>query len=497
MLGPAWDFRVGVRGLCTKFKGTIGSGDMPNESAAGAHVTCDIAQLFAVREYERDMLHRRRLDEQMVKMLKTIGYDVGFCRGRGQYLYDRQGTRYLDLLSGFGVFAIGRNHPLLREALKSVLDSELPNLVQMDVSTLAGVLAEELLLRVPYLDKVFFANSGAECVEAAIKFARAATGRSGIVYCEHAFHGLSYGALSLNGDEIFRAGFEPLLPGCIRIPFNDNFALEKVLRTGTVAAFVVEPIQGKGVNVPADDYLKNAAELCRRHGTLFVADEIQTGLGRTGRFLAVEHWNVEPDIVLLAKSLSGGHVPVGAVLMRKRVFGKVFDRMDRVVVHGSTFGKNDLAMAAGLATLEVLRSEKLIEKAARTGDYLMRALVPMSARYELVKEVRGKGLMIGIEFGNPRSLGLRASWNVLETASKGLFCQLITIPLFREHKILAQVAGHASHTIKLLPSLVISEADCNWVLNAFDSVIADSHAVPAAVWSLGKSLAGHAMRAAG
>ena len=276
----------------------------------------DIAALFAQRESERFAMHSRHLNEQMVRVLKAIGYDVGFCRGAGQYLYDRDGRQYLDLLSGFGVFAIGRNHPAVRDALKQVLDSELPNLVQMDVSVLAGVLAERLLARVPYLDKVFFTNSGTEAVESAIKFARASTGRRGIVYCEHAFHGLTYGALSLNGDDIFRGGFEPLLPDCTHVPFNDLTALEEALRSRNVAAFIVEPIQGKGVNIPSDDYLSDAAKLCARYGTLFVADEIQTGLGRTGRFLAVEHWNVEPDMVLIAKSLSGGHVPVGAVLLQ-------------------------------------------------------------------------------------------------------------------------------------------------------------------------------------
>ncbi len=298
-------------------------------------------------------MHARHLNEQLVRVLKTIGYDVGFQSGQGQYLFDRDGTRYLDLLSGFGVFAIGRNHPALRQALKSVLDADLPNLVQMDVSTLAGILAERLLDYVPYLDKAFFANSGAECVEAAIKFARCATGRPGIVYCGHAYHGLSYGALSLTDDANFRGGFEPLLPGCTSIPFNDLAALEQALSSREVAGFIFEPIQGKGVNMPSDEFLSGAAALCRRYGTLLIADEIQTGMGRTGRFLAVEHWNIEPDMVLLAKALSGGHVPVGALLTRKYIFDKVFNRMDRAVVHGSTFAKNDLAMAAGIATLEV------------------------------------------------------------------------------------------------------------------------------------------------
>jgi ornithine--oxo-acid transaminase len=455
----------------------------------------DLAAMFAEREDERFALHSKHLNEQMVRVLRAIGYDVGFCRGQGQYLYDRNGAQYLDLLSGFGVFAIGRNHPVVRDALKSVLDSELPNLVQLDVSTLAGILAERLLARMPYLDKVFFANSGAEAVETAIKFARTATRRPGILFCDHAFHGLSYGALSLNGDAIFREGFEPFLPDCRKIPFNDLAALERALAAGDVAAFIVEPIQGKGVNLPADDYLKDAAALCRRHGALFVADEIQTGLGRTGRFLAVEHWGVEPDMVLLAKSLSGGHVPVGAVMTRKAVFDKVFNRMDRAVVHGSTFAKNDLAMAAGIAALDVLDSERVIENAAQQGERLLASLRRLIGRYELLKDVRGKGLMIGLEFGAPQSFKLKASWNVLETASKGLFCQLITIPLFKEHRILTQVAGHASHTIKLLPPLIISADDCVWIERGFDAVIAGSHRVPGAVWSLGKTLVDHALKA--
>jgi ornithine--oxo-acid transaminase len=430
----------------------------------------------------------------MVRVLQTLGFDAGFHSGQGQYLFDRAGSRYLDLLSGWGVFAVGRNHPMLRQTLTQVIASDLPNLVQMDVSVLAGLLAERLLGFVPYLDKVFFANSGSEAVEAAIKFARCATGRSGIVYCRHAFHGLTYGALSANGDENFRQGFGPFVPGFSPIPFNNLAALEKALSGREAAAFIVEPIQGKGVNLPDDLYLRGAQALCRKYGTLFVADEIQTGLGRTGRFLAGEHWAIEPDIVLLAKTLSGGHVPVGAVLTRKAIFEKVFNRMDRAVVHGSTFGKNDLAMAAGLATLEVIEAEGLVQKAAQTGARLLSAFQAMAERYELVRTVRGKGLMIGIEFGPPHSLKLKASWTLLETVSPGLFCQLITIPLFKDHKILTQVAGHASHTVKLLPALTITEPDCEWIEHAFDAVIADSHRVPGAVWTLGKTLADHAMK---
>jgi ornithine--oxo-acid transaminase len=460
-------------------------------------MSLDVAKLYADSEADRFAIHTRHLNEQMVRVLKTLGYDVGFCRGTGQYLFDRKGAKYLDLLSGYGVFAIGRNHPALRAALESVLDAELPGLVQFDVSPLAGLLAQRLLGYMPYLDKVFFANSGTEAVEAAIKFARAATRRPCIIHCEHSFHGLTYGALSLNGDAVFRSGFEPLLPDCSAVPFNDLATLERALASRNTAAFIVEPIQGKGVNLPDDGYLQEAAALCRRHGTLFIADEIQTGLGRTGRFLAIEHWGVEPDMVLIAKALSGGHVPVGAVLTRKRIYDKIFDRMDRAVVHGSTFAKNDLAMAAGLATLDVIESEGLVSRSERLGDRLRLGLSELIGRYEFLRAVRGKGLMIGIEFGPPTSLKLKASWNLLESANKGLFCQLITIPLFAEHKILTQVAGHASHTIKLLCPLVITEADCDWIVSAFDNVIAATHRVPGAIWSLGKTLVGNAVAARG
>jgi len=448
----------------------------------------DMRALFLANEADRYELNSRHMNNMMVRVLKTIGFDVRFVSGKGAYLHDASGARYLDLLSGWGVFVIGRNHPRLAAALRSVLDGELPNLVQMDVSVLAGVLAQRLLSYAPWLQKAFFSNSGAEAFEAAIKFARAATGRPGIVHCENSFHGLTYGSLSAVGDAIYRQGFGPLIPGFVEIPFNDLPALERALKNRDVAAFCVEPIQGKGVNMPSRDYLRSAHELCKKYGALFVADEIQTGLGRTGRFFAVEHWGVEPDMLLLAKGLSGGHVPIGVTLLQKEVFAKVFDRMDKAVVHGSTFARNDMAMAAGVATLDVLEDEKLVENAAAQGERLMASFEGMKQRYELIKDVRGKGLMIGIELGEPKSLKLRASWAVLETMNKGLFCQLVTIPLFRDHKILVQVAGHANRTIKLLPALGIDAEDCRWIETSFDAVIAASHEVAGPIWSLGKTL---------
>ena len=459
-----------------------------------ADTSFDFATLAVQREDERYDLNARHGNAMMVRVLRTIGYDVGFVRGDGAYLYDRDGSRYLDLLSGWGVFGVGRNHPHVIRALKSVLDAGFANLVQMDVSLLAGLLAERLLARAPYLEKVFFASSGSEAVEASIKFARRATGRGGIVHCAHAFHGLTYGAMSVTGEEIFRDGFAPTLPDVHEIAFGDVEALERVLASRRIAAFIVEPVQGKTLAVASESYLNDALRLCRKYGTLFIADEVQTGMGRTGRFLAIEHAGIEPDMVLLSKTLSGGLVPVSAVLTRKWIFDKVYDRMDRAVVHGSTFGGNDLAMAAGVATLEVIDAERMVENAAEKGARLRSAFERMAKEFELVADVCGRGLMLGVTFGPPRSLKLKAAWHALEAMNKGLFCQLITLPLFEAHKILVQVAGHGSPTVKLLPALVISDDDCAWIETAFRTVIADAHRVPGAVWSLGKTLADHALK---
>ena len=456
----------------------------------------NIAKLLSQHSEDKFALHEKHLNNQMVRVLKTIGYDRNYQRAVGQYLYDENDHEYLDLLSGFGVFAVGRNHPTVVSALQETLTLELPNLVQLDVSILSGLLAKELLTTTPdNLDKVFFCNSGTEAVEAAIKFARYTTKRSKIVYCEHGYHGLTMGSLSLNGEEIFREGFGPLLPDCSPVPFNDLPALEKALSNKDVAAFIVEPIQGKGVNLPDDNYLPEVERLCKKYGTLFVADEVQTGIGRTGKFWAIEHWNVKPDMICMAKALSGGFVPVGAVAITHKIMDSVFNRMDRAVVHGSTFSKNNMAMAAGLATLEVIKAENLVENSAKVGEDIIDSLNAMTPKYEFLKEARGKGSMIAIEFKSPKSLTLKTAWAMLEAANKGLFCQMITIPLFKEHRILTQVAGHGMNVVKLLPPLTLTQKDRDHIVNAFDKTIADTHQVPGSIWDLGKNLASHALKA--
>ncbi|MBS0195783.1 MAG: aspartate aminotransferase family protein [Planctomycetes bacterium] len=441
------------------------------------------------REYD---LHATHVNTAFVKMLKAIGFDKRYVRGEGCYLWDEDGNKYLDLLTGWGVFALGRNHPKVKAMLKQYLDQEMPNLVRMNCSLLSGLVAEKLTsVTGAGLSRVFFTNSGTEAVEGALKFARAATNRSGVVYCDHSFHGLTLGSLSVNGAQFFRERFGDLMPGTRAVPFNDLAALEKELSTRNVAAFILEPVQGKSCEVVADGYLEEAQRLCRKHGTLLIADEIQCGLGRTGKWFCFQHWpNIEPDIVCVSKALSGGFVPVGAVVTRPKIMDAVFNSLERCVVHSSTFGQNDMAMVAALATLHAIESEGLVENAAIMGEYMQQRLREIGASCPFVKEVRGKGLMFGIDFHRPaESLKLKMAWDMLHKLNFGVFGQMIVIPLMQKHKILTQVAGYHTEVIKFLPPLVMSKADADWFLNAMQDVLADTLRVPGSAWETVMGLA--------
>jgi len=452
----------------------------------------DLPGLLAERSGQGYELHARYLNPQRPRMLHAIGFDKVYERAEGAYLYDAEGRRYADFLSGFGVFGVGHNHPVVRKALHDVLDAELASMVQFDCALLPGLLAERLLSLAPGLDRVYFCNSGTEAVEAALKFARYATGRSRILYGDHAFHGLTMGSLSVNGAAEFRTGFNPLLPDT-SIPFGDLNALETELRRGDVAALIVEPIQGKGVAVAPPGYLAGASKLLRDHGALLICDEVQTGLGRTGRFFAYQHDDIDPDIVTVAKTLSGGFVPVGATMARGWIFEKVYSSMDRVLVHDSTFGSNAAAMAAGLATLAVIEDEQLVANAERTGDALKRAIQDAAGRYEMLAEVRGRGLMIGMEFGKPDALKLRTSWNMLQKARRGLFAQMVVVALFQRHRILTQVSGDHMEVIKLLPTLTIGDDEVRMFADALEDVMKDAHRGSGLMWDFGRSLIKQAM----
>ncbi|GAA2634727.1 aspartate aminotransferase family protein [Streptomyces axinellae] len=451
----------------------------------------DLTKLLAERGGERYELHTRYLNHQLPRMLHTIGFDRNYERAEGAYFYDDQGNDYLDMLAGFGVMGLGRHHPVVRQALHDVLDAQLADLTRFDCQPLPGLLAERLLSNAPGLERVFFGNSGTEAVETALKFARYATGRPRVLYCAHAFHGLTTGSLSVNGEDGFRDGFAPLLPDTA-VELGDLDALKRELAAGDVAALVVEPIQGKGVHAAPPGYLGAARELLHKHGALLIADEVQTGLGRTGDFFAYQHElagpDVAPDLVCVAKSLSGGYVPVGATLGKEWIFKKVYSSMDRVLVHSASFGSNAQAMAAGLATLAVMDEERITENARRTGDLLRTRLAALVDKYELLHEVRGRGLMIGIEFGKPRSLGLRSRWAMLQAARKGLFAQLVVAPLLQKHRILTQVSGDHLEVIKLIPPLVVGEAEVERFVDAFTQVMDDAHGGSGLMWEFGRTL---------
>jgi ornithine--oxo-acid transaminase len=430
-----------------------------------------IRELLEARAGEDYDLYARTINPQFMRLLKTIGFDRIWARAEGQYLYDKDGTRFLDVLGGFGMFNVGRNNPRVHAALVEALELQTPGSVQLGVSLLPGLLGEELLKRTPArLERVLFTNSGTEAVEAAFKLGRAATGRTRVVSAAHGFHGLTLGALSANGGPHFVERFGPLLPGFSQVSFGDLDALEHELRSEDVALFLVEPIQGHGVYMPPAGYLEGAQALCRKYDTLFAVDEVQTGFGRTGKLFAFEHWGLEPDLVTVAKSLSGGYVPVGALLMGRRVYDGVFDSLEHSVSHGSTFAPNDLAMAAGLATLRELDDAQLVDRAARLGDVLLAHTQALVAAHDVVREVRGLGLMWAMEFAEPESGSV--SWRVMERMQTGLFAQLVVVPLFTQHHILSQVAGHDLPVLKGLPPLVLSEQDIDDFVTALDDVIA-------------------------
>src|SRR5436189_697520 len=337
-------------------------------------------------------LASRHLESSLVDVLGTLGFDKAYVSARGSYLYDAAGRAYLDFHTGEGFASLGHNHPGVRDVLEATLAADMVDGVQIHYSALAGMLAEALTQRLPAgLDAVFFASTGAEAVDSAMKFARAATGRPRLISCDSSFHGVTLGPLSLVGDEFFKEGFGPLLPGCERVPFGDLSRLEAELRTKDVAAFIVEPIQGRMVTLPPAGYLQAAQALCRRYGTLFAIDEVQTGLGRTGKWFAMEHWGLEPDLVLVGKGLSGGYMPVAAMVTSREIYQKAVGTLERSYVHQSTFGRNRLSMAAGVATLRIIERDRLVEHAARMGTVLLDGLAELQQRYEMIDEVRGSG----------------------------------------------------------------------------------------------------------
>ena len=417
------------------------------------------------------------VNPQWVRLLNLLEMQTEYGLCSGAELHTAKGDVILDFLSGYCVHNTGHNHPALVEALHAELDRRGPVMLQSHVPDLAGELARRLCqLAGGNLEKAFFACSGSEGVEAAIKFARAATEREGILFCDGAFHGLTCGALSLMSDVFWRGKFGPMLAHTAGIPFGEIRGLEEKLKSRAYAAFIVEPVQSEGgIMVPHPGYMREAKELCRKYGTLFVLDEVQTGMFRTGHFLAAHHFDVKPEMVILAKALSGGLVPVSAVLMTDQIYSSVYDSLKRSIIHTSTFSENALSMRAGLATLDVLAEEGLGPRAKMLGERLRSRLRQELSGYEMVEEIRGLGMLSGIVFRPPRSVRLRLSFEAFRRVHPAMFGQVIVMRMFREQHILTQMCGNNFMVLKVAPPLVISTEQIDRFVSAIREVIHQAH----------------------
>lgn len=417
------------------------------------------------------------VNPQWQRLLSVLGMNVRYTRCSGAELFTEDGRRIIDFLSGYCVHNAGHNHPEIIAAVKDELDRCGPAMLQSHVPELAGELAARLCQRAGgKLQKVFFCSSGSEGVETAIKFARAATGRRGLLYNHGAFHGTTCGALSMMGDAFWRGNFGEMLPGTQAIPYGDISPLEQQLATRQFAAFFMEPIQAEGgIRVPTREYMQAAQALCRKYGTLFVLDEVQTGMYRTGPFLAAHDFEAKPDMAILAKALSGGLVPAGAVLMTQRIYESVFDSIRNAIIHASTFSENSISMRAGIATLDVLESNRLGQRASILGESLRRQLRLALSGYEMVDEIRGAGMLSGIVFKPPRSLKLRVAFEAFRKIHPGMFGQVMVMRLFRDCGFLTQMCGNNFMVLKAAPPLVVGEEHVEGFVSSVRKVVDDAH----------------------
>jgi acetylornithine/succinyldiaminopimelate/putrescine aminotransferase/predicted amino acid dehydrogenase len=446
---------------------------------------------------------RRHLNPPMARLLAEHSLDHVFTSAQGCTLVTADGVSYLDFVAGYGCLNLGHNPPAVVGRLRAFLDSQAPTFVQyVSMPAQTSELAERLCdVAPPGLDRVFFSNSGAEAVEAALKLARAATGRHRLVYVEDSYHGKTLGALSVTGRATHRKPFGPLVEQCVSVPYGDLPALCAAL--DGAAAFIVEPVLGEGgVVLPPDGYLPAAQRLCRSAGAVFIVDEIQTGLGRTGALFASEHWDLQPDVLCLAKSLSGGLVPIGATLSTSTVWDAAYGSTARSLSHTSTFGGGNLAAAVGLATLDALAEQDLAARAAKLGASLRRGLAEVASRYSILGEIRGLGMMNAIAFDTDLSGALGAALDdvlarlpgdlhevvdllddetrqaaagaaaAVESALGDLLCMRFVRDLAGRHRILTFVTANRHRVLRIQPPLVLADHEAERFVEAVADVAA-------------------------
>lgn len=409
-------------------------------------------------------LNREFVNEALVDLIAGYRLPRKFVKAEGIRLWDDQNNEYLDFLCSYGALALGHNHPDVIAAVEKVRQS--PNFFVISPGALTGALAASLSAITPGdLQRSFFCNSGSEAIEGAIKLARAATGRSRIVAAREGFHGKSMGALSITGHEPFRAPFRPLLGDVEHVPFGDAGAVDQALRESPTAAVVLEPIQGPaGIVVPPAGYLARVREICTEHGALLVLDEIQTGLGRTGRMFACEHDAVVPDVLCLSKGLSGGVYPIGAYVTTDAVWRRAYGTRQKAALHSSTFGGNTFACAAALAAINITVDEDLPARAANLGGYFHNRLAELVGHFDLLQEVRGKGLMIGLDFRQTRN---RVTGKLVNQTAA-----MVAVQMMHLHRIISLYTFTNSTVIRLAPPLNVEREDLEKYLDALENILA-------------------------
>ncbi|KJS23079.1 MAG: putrescine--2-oxoglutarate aminotransferase [Clostridiaceae bacterium BRH_c20a] len=431
-----------------------------------------LEEAINLTEKEVKELHREYLNPGLVSLMSLIGFDKVYSSGEGSIVRDIKGKEYIDFLGGYGSLNLGHNPSEVFSALEKV--KSIPNILQASLGSLAAVLAKNLALIAPGdLKRSFFCNSGAEAVEGALKLARIASKKEKIIYCEGSFHGKTLGALSVTGREKYKKHFQPLIPNCQAVPFGDINSLESAIKNKDCAAFIMECIQGEGgIIVPPEGYLKMVQDLCLKYDVLLIIDEIQTGLGRTGKIFACEYEDVVPDIMCLAKSLGGGIMPLGAYITNERIYKNAYGGMEKALLHTSTFGGNSLACAAGIAALKSIIDGNLTAEALNKGNYLISELKILKNNYGLIKDVRGKGLMIGLELsGSNNSLLNRLSGGTLESLANEYFASFLAGKLLNDYQIITAYTLNNPNVIRIEPPLTIEYKHLDRLLLALEDIL--------------------------
>ncbi len=427
--------------------------------------TLELRRKEVVGLYKKYVHHGRASSQALLNL------DTNFVKAEDCIVWDEDGREYLDFVGGYGSLNLGHNHPAVLGALRKVEDA--PVMMQSALSKFAAVLAHNLAQITPgALQNCWFCSTGTEAVEGALKLARLYTGKKNIIYCQGGFHGKTLGSLSVTGKKNYQQPFEPLVPGCISIPFGDHEVLEKVLQEHEAAAFIVEPILGEGgIILPPDGYLKEVRRLCSRYETLFILDEIQTGLGRTGTLFACEHDEIVPDVMVLSKSLGGGVVPIGAYITTAPIMKNAYgSSIEKITMLTSTFGGNTRSTAAAIAAVETIVREKLPQQAAEKGSYFLNKLQGLQEKYDIIKEVRGRGLLIGLELAQEGGLLDYLSAGSLKKLSSEYLSSMVGAELQAKYGIITLFTTNNPNVLRLEPPLTVTYEQLDQAVDAFDKL---------------------------